>query len=156
MENFIQITVDRIKKDEPCRGLFFDHDLKGKCIGYAFQGDVNPIDGSQIPEPITLDLATELLKFSLYEVDKELVYGIGYNYIHMDEYRKSFLLNMGDLIGVNNVFVRLKSSINAILNGEFEHAAELVLKNYTYREFFCNNRRFRNCVDAMQYGERFN
>jgi len=155
MENLITNTKKLILQNEPFFPKYYSHSIKGSAIGIAFK--LNPTDTCPIfNKPISnieLAEAEELLKLSLTLNHDILTNNLGQVFNYLDEFRQMYFLNLSDLIGMDILISKFKTSFLPLTYLDYDSAIELMRKNNWTKTFYNKNKRLRNCLDALQFGK---
>jgi hypothetical protein len=155
MENLIRTTRSKIKADEPCIPRFYNHDIKGSCIGYASPAIINstlPGINKKISSTISLEDASIVLDYYIRLNHKILTEEIGQFYNYLSDTRKASLISLCDLVGIDMIFIRFKTSFNFIAENNFNEAVDLIVKNHWTQQFYNKNKRLRNCLNDLRIG----
>lgn len=155
MENLIHITKNLIKLDEPFEPDFYNHYFKGPCIGYGFSikyGDHVPILRKYVREAIYEFEGDKLLGVQVEVANLILISNIGQFYEYLNDVRKSGFISLCDLIGINNILVRFKTSFSPLACNDFDEAVRLMIKNYWVQKYYEKSKRLRTCLDVIRSG----
>jgi hypothetical protein len=155
VENLIHITKDLIKLDEPFEPDFYNHYLKGQCIGYGFPikyGDHVPILRKCIREEIYPFEGDKLLGVQIEVTNSILMLNISQFYEYLDDVRKSGFISLCDLIGIDNILIKFKTSFSPLVCNDFDEAVRLMIKNYWVQEYYEKSKRLRTCLDVIRSG----
>lgn len=155
MEHLIPITRNKIKAVEPCIPKYYNHEIKGSCIGYGFSAQPNsvlPAINKLIENTITVDEANIVLDYSIRQNHKILTENIGQFYDYLSDNRKSAFINLSDLLTFDLIMVRFKTSLNYIAENDFKGAVDLMMKNYLVQQFYTKNKRLRACLNDLLTG----
>ena len=142
--------MSQIRKHEPCIAKFNNHNIKGISIGYGFNSIVNPITNTLIIEPICLDSAIHLLEISLIKANQDLINSFGSIYIDLPIKYKSAILNLCDLMGLELLYSKFKTSLYAICSFDFELSHSLMMKNYWTISHYGNSKRLQECLNDLR------
>lgn len=154
MEDLIKNTKKLILQNEPFYPKYYNHSIKGSAIGIAFK--LKPTDSCPIfNKPISnieLAEAEKLLRYSLEQNYNILTNDLGQIFNYLDEFRQIYFLNLSDLIGIEILVSKFKTSFLPLTYLDYDSAVELMRKNNWTQSMYNKNRRLRNCLDALQFG----
>jgi len=157
MENRILITKKHIIKDEAFVPRFYQHDIKGNCIGFGFSitntNEFNSILKKQINNSLDYTEAEILLDNSILQLYKDCENNIGQFFNYTDEFRQIYFINLCDLMGISQVLCKFKTSIISFLYNDYSKGVDLMHKNRWTGSYYNKSKRLRNCLDALRYGK---
>jgi len=154
MENIIQNTKKLIIQNEPFYPRYYNHSIKGSSIGIGFKlepAELCPVFNKTISN-IELIEAEKLLLFSLEQNYKVLSTNFAQIFNYLDEFRQIYFLNLSDLISIDILASKFKTSFLPLAYLDYDSAVDLMRRNNWTQSLYSKNKRLRMCLDALQFG----